>query len=220
MRLNALIKRLVIVTMTLTLVPFFSIGQAAAAVETIYSEVGVCRWNVNHYQVQINTYDPGAPSSVFPASVSIHFVDGTVVEAYPLTPGFWGSQTYQLDDPGHYYREIPVLYATAQFDTALYPNYRFSIASRPCDPTPVHTVTGTIVQHGNMKAIAGLTVCLEELGLCTVTDANGAFALFDVPSGVYTLTSNGSNYKPLSTVIAPMSGDVHVDLVQNRGGGR
>lgn len=102
----------------------------------------------------------------------------------------------------------------------------FRTGSGPCDneiqvpPTPVYTVSGTILQHGNGKPVAGATVCIAETGVCTTTDEGGYFVFTDLEDGTYTITSTADVYKPLTTTVTVAGSDVYVDLVQNRGGGR
>jgi hypothetical protein len=152
--------------------------------------------------------------------VTLHFADGTTAEAVSFLGPNFGTNTYRLDDSSRIYREVSLLYASAQFDATKYPNHRFTVTAYPCDPTPFSSVSGTITQHGNQKPVAGLEVCLVEAGLCIITDANGYFEFTGVDYGTYTLTSNGPVYKPLATTVEVSGTDVCIDLVQFRGGGQ
>lgn len=194
---------------------------AAAQVETISAVIPNCKLNVSAYSVQLQTGVPGAPASDFPASVTLTFADGTTAEAGSLLPpNINGTKTYRLNDPAGTYRESELVSATAQLDTARYPNYRFTVTGWPCDPTPepaTYSVTGTILQRGNLKPVTPAEVCLVELGICTVTDGGGSFAFSDVPDGTYTLVSTAHIFKTLTTSVTVDGGDTYVDLIQFRG---
>ena len=175
-----------LLVMVMAFLPILMPANASAQVTTISAELGRCKKNVDNYQVQLQTGDFNAPASAFPSSVTIHFEDGSTGEATItfLRPG--GTQTYTLNEN----RGIAVTGATTMFDTELYPNYRFTVVARPepCYPAPapvVHTVSGTIVQRGNERPVADLTVCLVEADLCDTTDASGVAADLMVKPGEY-----------------------------------
>lgn len=210
------------VTFMLAFVVLFGAAgaPASAQTETIHAGFLRCRLNVDSYSVQLQSGNFSAPASDFPASVTLVFADGSTAEATPTLGPNGGTLTYRLSDSGNVYRNTELVDAYTQFDTVKYPSYRFSVVAYPCDPTPTHTVTGMILQHGNGKPVAGAEVCIVEIGACTYTDANGAFAFYDVPDGVYTLTSTADVYKPLTTTFTATTEDVYLELIQYRGGGR
>ncbi len=221
MRTPRFARKFLVLAMAAMLLPMIGAGAASAQATTISAELGRCRPNVDNYQVQLQTGDFNAPGSAFPSSVTIHFEDGSTGEATItfLRPG--GTQTYTLNEN----RGIAVTGATTMFDTELYPNYRFTVVARPepCYPAPapvVHTVSGTIVQRGNERPVTDLTVCLLEAELCTTTDANGSFDISGVEDGTYTLYTNGDNWKPQYNTVTVSGGDVHIDVIQFKGGGR
>lgn len=197
---------------------------ASAEVTTLEATAGACGGGVTSYSLILQTKDLNAKASDVPTSVTLHFADGSTAQAQRWAFNISGSGYYSLLDSDHIYREVPLTHATAQIDTAKYPNARLSITGWPCDPTPnpdpdpTAVVSGTIVQRGNERPVADLEVCLVELGVCTVTDGSGSFAFGDVPYGTYTLTSDGNNWKSASTAVT-VEGDTHVNLVQFKGGG-
>lgn len=210
--------------MVMAFLPFLAPTIASAQETTIWAELGRCRTNIhNHYQVQLNANDWNAPTSDFPDSVTIHFEDGRTVEAQPNLGANVGTRYYYFYDNDWAFEGVRVTTAETVFDTTKYPNYRFSVTARPCvpDPEPVtYTVSGNIVQRGNMKPVADLTVCLVELDTCTTTDANGSFSIAGVEDGTYTLYTDGNNWKPQYNTVTVSGGNVHVDLIQFKGGGK
>lgn len=189
----------------------------SAKVSTITAESRGCGQVSDLYQVQLSAGSYLAPDKAFPASVLLTFADGTTQEATPLLPASGAGTKY------YYLREVQdtaLVSATTQFDTDRYPGYSFVITGQPCAPEPTTaTITGSVIQHGNRKPVANLTVCLVENSVCTTTDATGSFAITDVAYGTYTLTSNGQNWKPLSTTVTVGEGGSHIDLIQQKGGG-
>lgn len=220
MRFSSVLVRGLLLVVAFALLPLALPATSSAQVTTISTSFQRCKTNVDSYSVQLQSGNQRANPADFPASVTVHFADGTTAEAVSFFGPSFGTATYHLDDSTSVYREVPLLYATAQFDATKYPNHRFTVTAYPCDPTPFSTVSGTITQHGNQKPVSGLEVCLAELGLCTYTDANGYFEFADVDYGTYTLTSDGPVYKPLVTSVEVSWADVYLDLVQYRGGGR
>lgn len=189
---------------------------ANAAASTITAEMRGCGSVSDLYQVQLSAGAYFVPSKAFPASVLLTFADGRSLEAKPLFVPNGSAQYYYLMEV----QDTALVSATTQFDTGKYPNYSFVVTGQPCAPAPTTaTITGSIAQRGNEKPVADLTVCLAEIGLCTTTDATGSFAFEDVAFGTYTLTSNGQNWKPLSTTVTVGEGGSHVDLIQQKGGG-
>lgn len=194
-------------------------ANAGAQAVTISADIGRCRTNVDNYQVQLQSGDQFASDRIFPASVTIQFADGTSAEATPRLSASFGTKYYYLDGP----QGTEVTAATTQWDTNAYPNYRFTVTARPCVEPPVPTtysVTGSVSQQGNQKPVAGLSVCLEGADLCTTTDASGSFLISGVADGTYTLTTNGVNWKPQSNTVTVAGGDVYLDIVQQKGGGK
>lgn len=218
MRIVRSFKPALLLVMAMALMPLVMPATTSAQTETIYTTNQRCRSNVSSYSVQLQSNAQRTPASAFPQSVTLHFADGSTAVATSFLGPNLNSNTYRLDDSNGVYRQVDLLYATAQFNAATYPNYRFTVTAYPCDPVP--DVFGTIVQQGNMKPVAGLDVCLVDLGQCTTTDANGAFRLLDVQNGTYTLTSDGPIYKPLTTTVTVAGTDIYLDLIQQRGGGR
>lgn len=221
MQISISLKRSIAGVLALALLAVMLPAGAHAQATTIYADLGRCRTNVDNYQVQLQAGDQRAPDSAFPASVSIHFADGTTAEATPYLGANFGTKYYYLDGP----RNVEVTTATAEWDTTRYPNYRFTVSARPCLPEPepeptTAAVTGTIVQRGNERPVADLTVCLVEADVCTITDAGGNFAFTDVEYGTYTLTSDGDNWKLMTTTVTVADGDVHLNLIQFKGGGK
>lgn len=221
MKISVSIRGLLVLAMAALLLPLIGVSTVSAAPTTIYADLGACRANVNHYQVQLQSGNQRAPQSAFPASVTLIFEDGSTGEATPDLGASFGTQYYTLREN----RGTAVTGATAIFDTELYPNYRFTVTARPepCFPAPApvtHTVSGDIVQRGNQKPVADLTVCLVEADLCTTTDANGSFAIAGVEDGTYTLYTDGNNWKPQYNTVTVSGGDVHVDIIQFKGGGK
>ncbi len=220
MRFSSALVRSLMLVLTFALLPLAMPATSSAQVTTIYSEFERCKTNVQSYSVQLQSGNQRANPADFPTSVTLHFADGTTAEAVSFLGPNFGTLYYHLDDSNRTYREVPLLEATAQFDTTKYPNYSFAVVSYPCDPTPYSTVSGTITQHGNQKPVDGVEVCLVEAGVCTITDANGYFEFTGVKYGTYTLTSDGPVYKPLTTTVDVSWADTYIDLVQYRGGGR
>lgn len=64
-----------------------------------------------------------------------------------------------------------------------------------------HTVSGT-VKDANGAALSGATVTLTPGSYSATTDANGAFALADVPEGDYTATASLAGYTSASTSVS------------------
>lgn len=212
-----MIAGLVAVVLLASMLPF----GASAEVVTIEARINSCKLNVDSYSVMLQTGSQRPTASDIPTAVTLHFADGSTAQASRWAINI-GSGYYRLDDTAETYREVALVSATAEFDTAKYPNYSFTVTAYPCDttpePDPTAVVSGTIVQRGNERPVADLEVCLVELGVCTVTDGSGSFAFGDVPYGTYTLTSDGNNWKSASTAVT-VEGDTHVNLVQLKGGG-
>lgn len=222
MRTSRFARKFLVLAMAAMLLPMIGAGAASAQVTTISAELGRCRTNIDHYQIQLQSRVFNAPASDFPASVTMHFADGSDVEATPILGPNGGTMTYTFGDPNGEFVGVAVTGATAQFDTTKYPNYRFTVSARPClpEPAPTYAVTGDVVQRGNEKPVADLTVCLVEVDLCTTTDASGSFVISGVEDGTYTLYTDGDNWKPQYNTVTVADGDVHVDVVQFKGGGR
>lgn len=208
-RMFALIAMLAVVASTVAM-------PASAETTTIYADLGRCRTNFEHFQIQLQSRNMNAPVSDFPTSVTLTFADGSVAEATPdlLEPNF-GTLVYRLTDPAYLFKALDSV--SAQFDASKYPNYRFTVTARACDVTS--DLTGSILQHGNGKPVEGLSVCLQELAFCTSTDAAGEFSFAQIPNGVYTLVSDAPVYKTLTTQVV-VDGDKTIELVQYRGGGK
>lgn len=221
MRLVKLLGPATLLVMAMAFMPLLTAGTASAAPTTIYADLGRCKTNVDHYQIQLRSDVFSAPASDFPASVALHFANGSSVEARPMLGPNGGTMTYRFADSNGDFVGVAVTGATAQFDTTKYPNYRFTVVARPClpEPAPTYAVTGDVVQRGNEKPVADLTVCLVEADLCTSTDANGSFAITGVEDGTYTLSTDGENWKPQHNVVTVSGGDVHVNVIQFNGGG-
>lgn len=217
-------KPAMLLVMVMAFVPLLMPATANAQVETITSTgIANCSLRVDQYQVLLHSNDLDANIRDFPRSVTVHFADGTSHETTGTGSFAIGRQYYYLYDHDKVLRQVPVLYATAQFDTTKYPNYDFRITALPCSPVvePVtHTVSGDIVQRGNQKPVADLTVCLLEAELCTTTDASGSFAISGLEDGTYTLYTDGDNWKPQYNTVTVSGGDVHIDVTQFKGGGR
>lgn len=219
-RIRKLIAGLLSVVMLATMLPM----GASAQVTTLVAQAGTCGGGVTTYSVMLQTRDINARASDVPMSVTLHFADGSTAQAQRWNFNISGSGYYSNLDSDQTLREVPLTHATAELDTGKYPNARLSITGWPCDPTPnpepdpTAVVSGNIVQRGNERPVADLTVCLEELGVCTTTDAAGNFAFGDVPYGTYTLTSDGNNWKFASTTVT-VEGDTHLNLIQFKGGG-
>ena len=213
-----MIAGLMAVVLLATMMPM----GASAEMTELVAPAGTCGGGVTSYSVILQTRDIKAKASDVPTSVTLHFADGSTAQAQRWAFNISGAGYYSLLDSDHIVREVPLTHATAMLDTAKYPNARLTITGWPCDPTPnpdpTAVVSGTIVQRGNERPVADLSVCLDELGVCTVTDGEGNFAFGDVPYGTYTVTSTGNNWKPASTSVT-VEGDTHVNLVQFKGGG-
>jgi hypothetical protein len=218
MRFSSAFVRGLMLVLAFAVLPLAMPATTSAQATTIYAELGRCRTNVDLYQVQLQAGDQRASSRVFPASVTIHFADGSTTEATPYLGPNFGTQYYYSYD----LRESPVTGATAHWNTTAYPNYSFTVTARPCvpDPVPTYSVSGTIVQHGNQNPVVDLTVCLVELERCTTTDADGYFSIAGVENGTYTLSSDGSNWKPQTNSVTVADSNVSINLVQYKGGGR
>lgn len=227
MRFSFGFKPALLLVLAMALTPLLMPATASAEPTTIYTSFERCKTNVQSYSVQLQSgvpLDP-VPTSDFPQSVTLHFEGGITAEASGFLYPNAATQTYSLRDPNNFYRELPLLYATAQFDIEKYPGYSFTVTAYPCDPTPEpepvsHTVSGTVVQQGNEMPVAGLTVCLVEAELCTTTDASGSFSIAGVEDGTYTLYTDGDNWKEQYTAVTVEGDDVYVDVVQQKGGGR
>lgn len=201
--------------------PLLAPVTASAQETTIYAALNDCSQRIrNHYQVQLNAQDWNAPPGDFPDSVVLHFEDGRSVEALPNRDASVGTRYCYYYDNAWEFEGVRVSAAETQFDTTRYPNYTFKVTARPCVPDPTYSVTGDVVQRGNQKPVADLTVCLLEAELCTTTDASGSFEISGVEDGTYTLYTNGDNWKPQYNTVTVSGGDVHIDVIQFKGGGR
>ena len=220
MRFSFGFKPALLLVLAMALTPLLMPATASAEPTTIYADLGRCRTNVDNYQVQLQSGNQRAPQSAFPESVTILFEDGSSTVATPLMGASFGTIYYYSYD----LRDVAVIGATAEFDTELYPNYRFTVTARPepCFPAPepvTYSVSGNITQQGNMKPVADLDVCLGEAELCTTTGADGSFVIAGVEDGTYTLYTDGDNWKAQYTTVTVEGGDVTVDVVQQKGGG-
>lgn len=218
MRFITILKPAMLLVMMMALMPMLIPANASAQAATISADIGRCKSNVDDYQVQLQAGNQSARDSAFPASVTIYFADGSTGEATPRMSSSFGTKYYYLDGP----RGSEVTGATTQWDTAVYPNFRFTVSSRPCVEAPVPTtyaVTGVVSQQGNQKPVADLTVCLVEADHCTTTDASGSFAISGVEDGTYTLRTDGNNWKEQYNTLTVSGSDVYVDIVQQKGGG-
>lgn len=210
---------------TMAFLPLFAPVTASAQETTIWADFNNCRTNVrNHYQVQLNSHDWDAPAADFPDSVVLHFEDGRSVEALPNRDASVGTRYYYYYDNDYAFAGVRVSAAETLFDTTKYPNYTFKVTARPCvpdpEPEPTYAVTGTIVQRGNERPVADLTVCLLEAERCTTTDASGSFTISGVEDGTYTLYTDGDNWKAQYNSVTISGSDVYIDVVQFKGGGR
>lgn len=204
------------------MLPLMGAATVSAEVTTISARINSCRLNVDSYSVMLQTGSQRPVASDIPTAVTLHFADGSTAQADRWAINI-GSAYYRLDDTAETYREIDLVSATAEFDTVKYPGYGFTVTAYPCDttpdPIPTSTVSGTILQRGNERPVANLTVCLVERDSCTTTDTSGAFTFTDVEDGTYTLTSDGSNWKLLTTSVTVAGDDVYLNLIQFKGGG-
>lgn len=198
-----------------------SVMPASAAPTTISARINSCKQNVDSYSVMLQTGSTKPTASDVPTSVTLSFADGSTAQAERWAINI-GSAYFRLDDSAGIYSEVPLVSATTQFDVAKYPSYRFTVTAHPCDPTPdpvSYTVAGVVNQKGNQKPVANLDVCVQELGICTTTDANGQFDFTEVVNGTYTITTNGVNWKSQSNTVVVDGADVYVNIVQSKGGG-
>ena len=218
MRKSNDLKLVMAMFMALSVMPLLSAG-VSAEVTTIYADLGRCRTNVHNYQVQLRSFVQGAPNSDFPDTVTIQFADGFMAEATSHAPvNIVGTRYYQFYEE----RDVDVVTAIGEFDTAKYPDYSFTVTARPCRQAPeptTYTVAGVVTQHGNSKAVADLDVCVEETGACTVSNGDGSFNISGLGNGTYTLNLNGQNWKEQSITVTVADGDVYLDIVQRKGGG-
>lgn len=223
MRTPRFARQFLVLAMAAMLLPMIGAGAASAKATTINADINACRLNVGSYSVMLQTGSERPVASDIPTSVTLHFADGSTAQADRWTINI-GSAYYRLDDNAETYRELELVAATAEFDTAKYPAFRFTVTAYPCDttpePAPTSLVTGDVVQRGNEKPVADLTVCLVEADLCTTTDASGSFVIADVENGAYTLYTDGDNWKPQYNTVTVADGDVHVDVIQFKGGGK
>lgn len=215
----------VLLVAMMAFLPLLAPVTASAQDTTIWADFNNCRTQIkNHYQVQLNTHDFNVNVRDFPASVTLHFEDGRSVSAVPNANPTGTAMYYYFNDNDFAFAGVRVSSAETLFDTTKYPNYTFKVTGRPCvpdpEPEPTYAVTGTIVQRGNERPVADLTVCLVEAELCTTTDASGSFSITGVEDGTYTLYSDGNNWKPQYNTVTVSGGDVHVNVIQFKGGGK
>lgn len=84
----------------------------------------------------------------------------------------------------------------------------FSDAPRdnPLDSQNGTSITGRIVTSVDGSGIAGAQLTIQPLGLGTVSDRDGFFAILNVPDGSYTLTCNSTGYAELQQNIDAVEG--------------
>lgn len=214
---SSTIGRSFLLVLAMALVPLLMPASASAQTSEIDAVVLACDESVNHYQIQLQSGARSTPAGTFPQSVTVHFADGSSTEA--TAPLYLGGNTiyYRSTDV----RDVALTGATAEWNTTAFPNYTFTVTAHPCvaEPTPTHSVAGAVVQRGNEKPIANLTVCLEGVNNCTTTAADGSFTFTGLEDGTYTLTTTGSNWKPQTTTVTVVDSDVFVTVVQKKGGG-
>ncbi|MGM9861029.1 MAG: carboxypeptidase-like regulatory domain-containing protein [Muribaculaceae bacterium] len=132
------------------------------------------------------------------------------VKFYKMTPTGTGTFTYgtELASAGS---DVLTRSAYTQISAALdedgYVGLKFCCAyvddiSNTYEVAPTtHTVSGT-VKDANGATLSGATVTLTPGSYSATTDANGAFALADVPEGDYTATASLAGYTAASTSIS------------------
>lgn len=64
------------------------------------------------------------------------------------------------------------------------------------------SITGTVTDAGSKRKIAGANIFISNTSKGTVSDANGAFALYDIPAGKYELVVSNTGYE---TIVFPFN---------------
>lgn len=169
-----------------------------------------CQAGGNNYWLFVMQPNPGSTVQTVDAA----FANGTTVTA---------ERTRSANDRAVFraignWESIPVsLSAVVPAD---YEYTSFRTGTGPCGnvmPTPTYTVSGYVTQHGNGRTISGATVCLSELGVCTLTDATGYYAFSGIEDGTYTVDVATDGYKPVSGTVTVAGADAVLNLIQCRG---
>lgn len=195
-----------------------AIGAAAQdATKVIYGDSlyppTTCQAGGNRYWLFVMEPNPGPDVQ----TVEVVFANGSTVTATRVRSasdravfrayGNWDSIPVSLT------AVVPADYEPTSFRTG----------AGPCGnvmPVPTYTVSGYVTQHGNGKPVAGANVCLEGLGVCTVTDANGYYEFTAIEEGTYSVTVTTDGYKPTSGTVVVAGSDAVLNLIQYRGNGR
>lgn len=177
----------------------------SAATETVEADLG---GNCSNFS---KGYTATLRNGGMPDTATFTFSDGT--EVVVNRSGMYDSEKRT----GFFlvgYADKLIVSITTEVDTEAYPNWSFTTGvSNPC----TYEVSGVVTQFANEKPVAGADVCIVELGLCTVTDADGAYFFPRVINGDFTLVSTAPVYKTVTESVLVVRADTVQDITQYRG---